>query len=42
MSKTKLAELAAELEISGRSKMTRDQLEKAVRRARHPRPKAVS
>jgi len=42
MSKAQLAQLAAELEISGRSKMTRDQLEEAVREARHPRPKAVS
>ncbi|HEX3752108.1 MAG TPA: Ku protein [Streptosporangiaceae bacterium] len=42
MSKTQLAQLAAELEIAGRSKMTRDQLAEAVREARHPRPKAVS
>lgn len=40
MSKTQLAQLAAELEIPGRSKMTRDDLEQAIRRAR--RPKAVS
>jgi DNA end-binding protein Ku len=40
MSKTQLAQLAAELEISGRSKMTRDELEQSIRRAR--RPKAVS
>ncbi|HEY2519190.1 MAG TPA: Ku protein [Streptosporangiaceae bacterium] len=40
MSKTQLTQLAGELEISGRSKMTRDQLEQAIRRAR--RPKAVS
>jgi DNA end-binding protein Ku len=40
LSKTQLAQLAAELEISGRSKMTRDELEQAIRRAR--RPKAVS
>jgi DNA end-binding protein Ku len=42
MSKTQLAQLAGELEISGRSKMTRDELERAVRQARHPRPQAVS
>jgi DNA end-binding protein Ku len=42
MSKTQLAQLAAELEIPGRSKMTRDELEQAVRDARRPRPKAVS
>ena len=42
MTKTQLATLAAELEIPGRSKMTRDELETAVRQARHPRPKAVS
>jgi DNA end-binding protein Ku len=42
MTKTQLAALAAELEIPGRSKMTRDELETAVRQARHPRPKAVS
>ena len=42
LSKTQLAQLAGELEISGRSKMTRDQLEEAVRDARRPRPKAVS
>ena len=42
MSKTQLAQLAGELEISGRSKMTRDELQEAVRGARHPRPKAVS
>jgi DNA end-binding protein Ku len=42
MTKTKLAALAAELEIPGRSKLTRDELETAVRQARHPRPKAVS
>jgi DNA end-binding protein Ku len=40
MSKTQLAQLAGELEISGRSKMTRDDLEQAIRKAR--RPKAVS
>jgi DNA end-binding protein Ku len=40
MSKTQLAQLAGELEIAGRSKMTRDDLEQAIRRAR--RPKAVS
>jgi DNA end-binding protein Ku len=40
MSKTQLAQLAGELEIPGRSKMTRDDLEQAVRQAR--RPKAVS
>jgi DNA end-binding protein Ku len=40
MSKTQLAQLAAELAIPGRSKMTRDDLEQAIRRAR--RPKAVS
>ena len=40
MSKTQLAQLAGDLEISGRSKMTRDQLEAAIRDAR--RPKAVS
>jgi DNA end-binding protein Ku len=42
MSKTQLAQLAGELEIPGRSKMTRDDLEQAIRQARHPRPKAVS
>jgi DNA end-binding protein Ku len=44
MSKTQLAQLAAELEIPGRSKMTRDELEQAIRQARQPRsrPKAVS
>ncbi len=42
MTKTQLAALAAELEIPGRSKLTRDELETAVRQARHPRPKAVS
>ena len=40
MSRTQLAQLAGELEISGRSKMTRDDLEQAIRKAR--RPKAVS
>jgi DNA end-binding protein Ku len=40
MSKTQLAQLAGELEISGRSKMTRDDLEQAIRKAR--RPRAVS
>ena len=42
MTKSQLAALAAELSIPGRSKLTRDELETAVRRARHPRPKAVS
>ena len=42
MNKSQLAALAAELDIPGRSKLTRDELETAVRRARHPRPKAVS
>ena len=42
MTKTQLAALATELEIPGRSKLTRDELETAVRQARHPRPKAVS
>lgn len=45
MSKSQLAALATELEIPGRSKMTRDELEQAVREARRadrPRPKAVS
>jgi DNA end-binding protein Ku len=40
MSKPELAQLAGELEIPGRSKMTRDDLEQAIRKAR--RPKAVS
>ncbi len=42
MNKSQLAQLAGELEIPGRSKMTRDDLEQAIRQARHPRPKAVS
>jgi len=42
MTKSQLAALAAELSIPGRSKLTRDELETAVRQARHPRPKAVS
>ena len=42
MNKSQLAALATELVIPGRSKLTRDELETAVRRARHPRPKAVS
>ena len=42
MTKAQLAALAAELGIPGRSKLTRDELETAVRQARHPRPKAVS
>jgi DNA end-binding protein Ku len=42
MTKSQLAALAAELGISGRSRMSRDELETAVREARHPRPKAVS
>jgi DNA end-binding protein Ku len=42
MTKAQLATLAAELRIPGRSKLTRDELETAVRQARHPRPKAVS
>jgi DNA end-binding protein Ku len=42
MTKSQLAARAAELEIPGRSKLTRDELETAVRQARHPRPKAVS
>ena len=42
MTKAQLAALAAELAIPGRSKLTRDELETAVRQARHPRPKAVS
>ena len=42
MNKSQLAALATELDIPGRSKLTRDELETAVRRARHPRPKAVS
>jgi len=42
MTKSQLAGLAAELEIPRRSKLTRGELEEAVRRARHPRPKAVS
>jgi len=40
MSKAQLAQLAGELQIAGRSKMTRDDLEQAIRKAR--RPKAVS
>jgi len=40
LNKTQLAQLAGELDISGRSKMTRDDLEQAIRQAR--RPKAVS
>jgi DNA end-binding protein Ku len=42
MTKSQLAALAAELGISGRSRMSRDELENAIREARHPRPKAVS
>ena len=42
MTKAQLAALATELGIPGRSKLTRDELETAVRQARHPRPKAVS
>ena len=42
MNKSQLAALATELDIPGRSKLTRDELETAVRRARHPLPKAVS
>ena len=42
MTKAQLAALAAELGIPGRSELTRDELETAVRQARHPRPKAVS
>ena len=42
MTKSQLAALATELDIPGRSKLTRDELETAVRRARHPRPEAVS
>ncbi len=42
MTKSQLAELARELDIPGRSKLSRDELETAVRQARHPRPKAVS
>jgi DNA end-binding protein Ku len=42
MTKSQLAALAAELDIPGRSRMTRDELESAVREARRPRPKAVS
>jgi DNA end-binding protein Ku len=42
MTKSQLAELAAELGISGRSRMTRDELVNAIREARRPRPKAVS
>jgi DNA end-binding protein Ku len=42
MTKSRLAALAAELDISGRSRMTRDELENAIREARRPRPKAVS
>jgi DNA end-binding protein Ku len=42
MTKSQLAALATELDIPGRSKLTRDELETAVRQARHPRPKAVS
>jgi DNA end-binding protein Ku len=42
MTKSQLAALAAELSIPGRSKLTRGELETAVRQARHPRPKAVS
>jgi DNA end-binding protein Ku len=42
MTKSQLAALAAELDISGRSRMTRDELENAIREARRPRPKAVS
>jgi DNA end-binding protein Ku len=42
MAKSQLAALAAELGISGRSRMSRDELETAIREARHPRPKAVS
>jgi DNA end-binding protein Ku len=41
MTRSQLAALAAELGISGRSRMTRDELEAAVRETR-PRPKAVS
>ena len=40
MNKTQLTQLAGELNIAGRSKMTRDDLEQAIRQAR--RPKAVS
>src|SRR6201994_2569687 len=40
MNKTQLTRLAGELDIAGRSKMTRDDLEQAIRQAR--RPKAVS
>jgi DNA end-binding protein Ku len=42
MTNSQLASRAAELGIPGRSKLTRDELETAVRQARHPRPKAVS
>lgn len=42
MTKSQLAALAAELDISGRSRMSRDELETAIREARRPRPKAVS
>jgi DNA end-binding protein Ku len=42
MTKSQLAGLAKELDIPGRSKLSRDELETAVRQARHPRPKAVS
>ena len=42
MTKSELAALAAELDISGRSRMSRDELETAIREARRPRPKAVS
>lgn len=42
MTKSQLTALAAELGISGRSKMTRGELEAAVRETRRPRPKAVS
>jgi DNA end-binding protein Ku len=42
MTKSQLTALAAELGISGRSRMSRDELETAIREARHPRPKAVS
>ncbi len=42
MTKSQLAGLAAELDISGRSRMSRDELEAAVGEARRRRPRAVS
>ncbi|HLH59067.1 MAG TPA: Ku protein [Streptosporangiaceae bacterium] len=42
MNKSQLSALAAELDISGRSRMSRDELAAAIGEARRRRPKAVS